>query len=130
MAIHGTVSGRLGQKPELKGTGNKSFTPFSVATREYSGKGQEPQTVWVKGVAFGKTAEYLAKHGDKGNYVVCIGSIGLDEYQGKYSLKIMADKIELGGASSAKTVDSSQPASANQAPKPAEATVDEEDIPF
>lgn len=65
-----TICGHLGKKPELKTGEKKSYCFLSI-----SDKLNKDNTQWFDGIAYEKTAEYLCKYADKGDYVVASGYV-------------------------------------------------------
>ena len=72
-----SITGRLGKDPEIKTTSsNKSVTSFSVAV--YGGK---EKTYWIPVVAWENTAEFIAKHFQKGDGIEISGQITSRNFQ-------------------------------------------------
>ena len=95
MSIYATVPGTLGKDAEIRQTQGGPVCSFSIATEERI-KGQK-QTTWVRCSLFGKRGEALCQYLTKGTKVTAIGRISMHEYQGKTSLKLAVDNIELQG---------------------------------
>ena len=78
------LQGRCGGKPELKTTqSGTAFCRVSIAT-EYSLKvdGEwEKRTDWHNVVFFGNTAEFVAKHCDKGTAIGISGRLSYSKYE-------------------------------------------------
>jgi len=69
-----TLLGRLGKDVDLKTSKNeKHFATFSVATND--GFGENKKTNWHNCIAFGKTAEIIAKYVKKGDELCIRGSV-------------------------------------------------------
>ena len=68
---HSIIAGRLTKRPELKQTGNGVICCFTVAVN--LGSGENKYTEFNECVAYGKTAEDIARYFDKGDEieVVC-----------------------------------------------------------
>jgi single-strand DNA-binding protein len=98
-----TLLGRFGQDPELKTT--KSGTEMCTATvATDSGFGDNKVTTWTKLVAFGKTAEFIAKFFHKGDSIFCTGEVVLEKWEDKdgnerQTLKLVVDKATFAGGS-------------------------------
>jgi single-strand DNA-binding protein len=91
--------GRLGVKPELhtlpSGT---SVTTFSVATNEvWNDKKSERQerTEWHRVVAWGRQAELVVQHLDRGHLVFVAGRLRTREYRDKDQVDRWTTKINL-----------------------------------
>jgi single-strand DNA-binding protein len=82
------VRGRLGNDPELKtvGTDNLQMVTFSLAHTPRSKKNGEwvdGETNWYRVVRFGAGAEAIAKTITKGDEVIVIGSMKMNNYTDK-----------------------------------------------
>jgi single-strand DNA-binding protein len=95
MSIHATVPGTLGKDAELRQTQGGPVCSFSIATEERI-KG-EKHTIWVRCSLFGKRGESLCQYLTKGSKVTALGRITLHEYQGKTSIELAVNSIELQG---------------------------------
>ena len=94
-----SLIGRLGAKPETKTlTGGYVVTRFSLATNERkkdkSGAWQD-NTQWHSLVAWGKTAELLAKITEKGIEIAVDGKLINNNYQTKEGEKRYSTEIEV-----------------------------------
>lgn len=107
MSIYATVPGTLGRDAETRQTQGGSVCSFSIATEERV-KGQK-QTTWVRCSMFGKRGEQLCQYLTKGSKVTAIGRISLHEYQGKTSLELAVDNIELQGGKRGSSSEPSAP---------------------
>lgn len=94
-----SLIGRLGSKPELKTlNGGFTFTRVSLATNDsYKDKNGEwkENTQWHNMIAWGKTAERLAKITDKGMEVAIEGRLVNNNYETKTGEKRFSTEIEL-----------------------------------
>ncbi|MGY6557954.1 MAG: single-stranded DNA-binding protein [Nitritalea sp.] len=82
--------GRLGSKIEIKKSSNNvSFARFSLATNTYTLRDGErvEDTQWHQVVAFGKAAETLAQHTDKGHELGLTGRLSYSSYEDKEGIK-------------------------------------------
>jgi single-strand DNA-binding protein len=103
--ISATVFGNLGKKPELRPAGDTMVLSFSVASSSYGTKADGTKgdvTTWVNVSMFGKRAENLAKHLDKGSRVVVRGAMVEREYtlnngEKRKSLEMRADDLAFAG---------------------------------
>ena len=98
------IMGRLGQDPELKHTqGGKAVCTLSVATTEYSGKGDERKeiTEWHRIVCWERTAENCAKYLAKGREVLVEGRIQTRSWEKdgekRFSTEIVAQGVQFIG---------------------------------
>ena len=93
------ISGYLGQNPLVKATNSgKYLATFSVGNT--TGWGESEKTSFFKVVAWNKTAEYLARYGKKGDFVVVVGRLDKNEFTDKSGqtckdYSIIADDVEL-----------------------------------
>ena len=115
--------GRLGREPESHDTAGGKMAFFSVATsRRYKGQdGQvQEETEWHSIVAFGSTADIVAKYVKKGDLVYVNGRLRTRKYTDKqgverFKTEIICNNLQMLGGG-LKNVD----------PKPENA----EDVPF
>ena len=118
-----TITGRLGQDPEVKTYGdNKMLVKFSIATND--GFGDKKKTNWHNCTAFGKPAEIISKYVKKGNEICINGSIDYNEHEGKRYTSINVNNFTLIGGKSE---------SNSSEPTKQEATASDEvedDLPF
>ena len=91
---------RITKSPELKNT--QSGVPviqISIAVdRDYTPKGQEKQTDFINVVAWRGTAEFIAKHFEKGQLIALTGSIQTRSYTDSQGNKrsvteVIADQV-------------------------------------
>ena len=92
MSNHITVTGRIGQEPELR------FTPSGMAVAEFSladtyGKDDKKKTTWHNCVAFGQLAENIVSCAGKGKTVIVTGRYEQDEYTKKDGTKGKTTKL-------------------------------------
>lgn len=92
-----TVSGKVGQDPELRYTpGGMAVLTFSVA--DTYGKDDKKKTTWHNITVFGKLAENTANTITKGSTVIIAGRYEQDEFTKKdgtkgKSVKLIADEV-------------------------------------
>jgi single-stranded DNA-binding protein len=86
------ISGYVGQTPELKTTGDTTYTSLRVAVRT-----RNNGTDWFWVAVFDKLAEIVAKHVSKGTVVAISGDLRVNEYQGKERVELIADKVDFYG---------------------------------
>ncbi len=92
-----TVSGKVGQEPELRYTpGGMAVLTFSVA--DTYGKDDKKKTTWHNITVFGKLAENTANTIAKGSTVIIVGRYEQDEFTKKdgtkgKSVKLIADEV-------------------------------------
>lgn len=93
------MTGRLTKDPDVIQGGEKPVTRFSLALdRGKDGKGNDLGADYPNVVAFGKTAELVAKYLTKGRLIGVTGRIRTGSYEkdGKkiYTTDVVADRIE------------------------------------
>ena len=100
MLNRSVLMGRLVADPELRNTQNGvAVVQFRLAVdRDYTPKGQEKQTDFINVAAWRGTAEFIAKHFEKGQLIALAGSIqtrGYTDNQGnKRSVtEVIADQV-------------------------------------
>jgi single-strand DNA-binding protein len=104
------ILGRLGKDPEVKSTqGGVSVANFSIATSESwkdkNGQKQE-KTEWHRCVAFGKTADLIAKYVHKGSQLYVEGKIQTRQWDDKdgnkrYTTEVVVNQMQfIGGKAS------------------------------
>lgn len=121
--IHATISGRLGADSELRSTsGGQQVLNFRVACDH--GFGDKKSTTWVRVALWGARGEKLQEHLVKGQSVVVRGELWTEDYEGKASVQLKADEIELVGGRPAGAGESSKKSGGKAA-----APVDD-DLPF
>lgn len=98
-------SGHLGQKPELRSTdGGLSVAECNLAVTE--GWGDKQKALWFGLVAWGKTAESMAEHLDKGSEILVEGRLTQEEWEDKGTGKrrnktrIIVERWEFAGGKS------------------------------
>ena len=94
------LMGRITKSPELKTTQNGiPVIQISIAVdRDYTPKGQEKQTDFINVVAWRGTAEFIAKHFEKGQLIALTGSIQTRSYTDNQGNKrsvteVIADQV-------------------------------------
>jgi single-strand DNA-binding protein len=92
--------GRLTQNPELRksGAGN-SFASFTVAVNNRPRQGEEKSASFINCVAFGVTADNLAKYTKKGSLVGVEGRLQQRNYETKdgrkgSALDVLCDSVQ------------------------------------
>jgi single-strand DNA-binding protein len=98
-----TISGRLGEKPELKMIeGGRQVCNTSVATNEYwndKDGNKQTRTSWHRMTVWGKQAEWLSSNLNKGDTVFVEGKIQYDEWKDdnnskRTSVSIVASNVQ------------------------------------
>lgn len=134
------LMGRITKSPELKNT--QSGVPviqISIAVdRDYTPKGQEKQTDFINVVAWRGTAEFIAKHFEKGQLIALTGSIQTRSYTDSQGNKrsvteVIADQAYFAGSKKESGNRASRESGADTVPAyesrlPAEALGDFEEI--
>lgn len=99
------LMGRITKSPELKTTPNGvPVIQISIAVdRDYTPKGQEKQTDFINVVAWRGTAEFIAKHFEKGQLIALTGSIQTRSYTDNQGNKrsvteVIADQAYFAGS--------------------------------
>jgi single-strand DNA-binding protein len=109
-----TLAGHLGKDPELTQVGEHQVCRFSVAHTRKRKAGDV--TTWYAVTAWRQSAEYASKYLKKGDAVIVIGEVYLEEYTGKDGTKQRQLKVE------AQSVSSLSGPRGEQAPTPAPRT--------
>lgn len=120
----------LGGDPELKtyGEDGKSRVTFSGAVPKRYTKNNEDKTNWFNYVAFGSTADFIAKYFTKGSKMLIVGEINNNNYEKDgvkhYGNQILIQNAEFYGKKSDGTQTSESVSQATPAatPAPAEPT--------
>lgn len=125
--------GRAGRDPEFKTLpSGKTLVKFSLAVgRKFK---DVDETEWVNCTAFDKLAEIISQYVKKGSQIYVRGRMKTDKYQkdGKdvYSTGIIVDEMQLlGGKPDGAKPSDGYSASPSRA-APAQASVDDDDVPF
>ena len=97
MSNHITITGKVGQEPELRFTpGGMAVLTFSVA--DTYGKDDKKKTTWHNITVFSNLAENVANTIGKGSTVIIVGRYEQDEFTKKdgtkgKSVKVIADEV-------------------------------------
>jgi single-strand DNA-binding protein len=97
MSNHITITGKVGQEPELRFTpGGMAVLTFSVA--DTYGKDDKKKTTWHNITVFSNLAENVANTIGKGSTVIIVGRYEPDEFTKKdgtkgKSVKVIADEV-------------------------------------
>ena len=85
--------GYLGNDWDVKFTqAGKQFSKNSIAIKKY-----DKSTFWVPLTAFGKTAEILSNHTQKGQQIGITGELDIREHEGKYYTSVTVSKFSFCG---------------------------------
>lgn len=100
-----SLVGRLTKDPEEKMAGETTATRFTVAVDRAFKKEGQPAADFISCVAFGKTAEFVAKYFSKGKPIGLTGRIQTGSYEKSdgtrvYTTDVIADKVEFVGGKS------------------------------
>ena len=123
-----TIAGGLGRDAELKYLNNGDpICNFSVADSQGKDKG----TIWWNCSLFGKRGEALAQYLTKGQSVTVVGIVTEREWTDKTdtkrkSMDVRVSEIALQGGRK----DAEPQEERRQAPKPQQASIDDDEIPF
>lgn len=86
-----TLLGRLTKDPEVR----EKFTSFSIAVDRRFKRDGEPTADFFNCVAFGKTADFVAKYFFKGKMIALTGRIENDSYTNKEGRKINTTSVKV-----------------------------------
>ena len=123
-----TVAGTLGKDAEVKYLPNgDAIANFSIADSQ----GKDKPTIWWNCGLYGKRAESLAQYLVKGQAVTVTGSVSEREWTSKdgekrKSMDVRVNDVALQGGRR----DAEPQQERRQAPKPPQASIDDNDIPF
>lgn len=124
-----TLIGHVGQTPESKDVGEKSVVSFSVAEKQYQGRGKDPKTQWYSVKVWqDSTKKFCLDFVKKGDKVTVIGSLkSFAKNNGETGLEINAQVVE---GRQQERDKSGANASAPEGGQPSGGSLDDEDIPF
>ena len=125
--------GYIGNDVQLKENTSIPIVELSVSTQRK--KKDEKVTQWNKCVMFGKTAEYVAKYGQKGDMVKVDGDLIVEAYETKegkkgVSVQTAANKVILLGKRAHNESNSTDKADSIDYTIEKQAAFDTDDIPF
>lgn len=109
------ITGRITKDPEVKATEKSTIANFDVAVRRKFKREGDPDADFFSCTAFGKTAEFLEKYGNKGVKLEIHGRLQQQtwknqEGQNRSKIVIIADDVEF-----AESKGTSQPSASQQA---------------
>lgn len=94
------IIGNVTKDLELKTSenGGNSYVQFVVAINEYIYGTKEKKAIFIEAVAFGRKAEVLAEHLEKGSKIAIEGKLSTSSYINKtggksYSTKILVEEF-------------------------------------
>lgn len=91
-----TIAGRAGKPGELRRTQNGDpVLSFSVAVDD--GYGDKKSTMWFDCSVWGKRAQSLEPHINKGTALTLTGDLGRREHEGKTYLTVRVNELTLQG---------------------------------
>ncbi len=125
--------GYIGNDVQLKENTSIPIVELSVSTQRK--KKDEKVTQWNKCVMFGKTAEYVAKYGQKGDMVKVDGDLIVESYETKegkkgVSVQTAANKVILLGKRAHNESNSEEKTDSTDYTIEKQAAFDTDDIPF
>lgn len=94
------LMGRLTKDAEIRYNGDKGVARFTLAVdRRFKREGDEQTADFISCVAFGKTAEFLEKFGNKGTKFITEGRIQTGSYTNKdgqkvYTTDVVVENVE------------------------------------
>lgn len=120
------LKGRVAKDPDVKTTqSGQTFTRITIAVDRYTKAGEERKADFIGCVAWGQTAQLLAKYFQKGKEILAEGRIQTGSYKGQdrktvYTTDVILDRVEFCGSKG------------NTMPKgvDVEGDVENSDIPF
>ena len=86
------ITGYTGKTPELKTSGDTTYTHLRVATRARNNR-----TDWFTIAVFGKLAEICAEYVRKGQVVAVSGDLRMSRYEERERVELIADKVDFFG---------------------------------
>ena len=91
--------GRLSRDPDARQSGELNITRFTVAVDRRQKAGAEKTADFISCVAFGKTAEFIAKYFKQGVKIAVDGRIQTGSYTDKdgnkrYTTDVVAENVE------------------------------------
>lgn len=95
MLNHVEVQGRLTADPELRATNSgKAVASFSLACeRDYSAEGAQRETDFLEIVAWGSTAQFIARNFAKGQMAIVTGRLQVRSWEDKSGQKRRTTEI-------------------------------------
>ena len=121
--------GRLGREPDLKNVGD--FTVLEMAVANNTGFGDKQVTNWFKCTVWGKKANSLCQHLNKGSHVFITGELSLRKYTDKDGVEKMSPEVNVSNLDFCGDKQGGESTPASSAPSPAPTTAEtEEDMPF
>lgn len=100
MLNHVEVQGRLTAEPELRATNSgKAVASFTLACeRDYAADGKQRETDFLEVVAWGSTAQFIARNFGKGQMAIITGRLQVRTWEDKNGQKrrtteIIADNV-------------------------------------
>lgn len=145
MALNNVVIvGRLTKDIELKQAGETTVANFTLAVDKPRDKDKDhPEANWIDCVAWGKTAEFLAKYFFKGNRVGVTGSLQTRTYENKDGAKVKVtevlvstvDFVESKAGAAASRTENATDSSSNSSKENTDcledtSEINDEDVPF
>ena len=92
------LTGRITKDLELKQAGQTSKCDFTLAVDREFAKENQQKTDFINVTCFAKTAENLCKYQAKGNKILILGTLNIDQYtkdgENRTFTKVIANKIE------------------------------------
>ena len=89
------LQGFLGKNPDLRYTqSGKAVATISIGVqRNFTGSDGNRETDWVNVVFWGKTAEVVANHFQKGSEIIVTGSIQTRNYENKQGNRVFVTEV-------------------------------------
>lgn len=100
------LTGRFTRDPQVKQAGGSNLAEFSIAVSDRVKRGTEwvDSPVFVDCIAWGKTADFVAKNFEKGSGCSLTGKLQLDTWDDKQTghkrskMRIVAEKVNFNGS--------------------------------
>lgn len=125
------LQGRLTKDPESRMTTSETaVTGICVAVQRPVSKDGERTADFINCVAFGKTAELLAKHFTKGKEIAVVGSLRNELWERQDGTKQITAKVYISEVHFCGSKADSESASAKQAQTDGFIEIKDDDLPF
>ena len=101
-----TLTGRFTRDPTTKQAGGSTLAEFSIAVSDRVKRGTEwvDAPVFVDCIAWGKTADFVGEHFQKGAGCSLVGKLQLDQWDDKATgqkrskMRVVAEKVNFNGS--------------------------------
>ena len=125
------LQGRLTKDPEMRMTTTETaVTGICIAVQRPVALGSEKTADFINCVAFGKTAELLAKHFTKGKEIAVVGSWRNETWERQDGTKQIISKVYISEVHFCGSKADSESVSAKQAQTDGFIEIKDDDLPF